>query len=249
MTMQLWCGSNLGRLKFALRRYVVFYAPLTDSLDFMGHEPVTHTRGSGFTRMGRDGLSHVIGVDVPKFDYAGETPYGLWVASGTTVGWSGLNGLNDANTLIWFEDHVPKSTPANTNPVNSSGFWAGNLNVHIKHLCKFNLVLNGADIVTVQQALTDLVMDIPLPTPPTPPTPVSGTAVYYVFPGRNGVSTVFSLPSTPNINSLLIFAHGVSCQRVASSPGNMEYILSGTTVTMGMAPSSSGAPFFAQYFT
>ena len=102
---------------------------------------------------------------------------------------------------------------------------------------------------TVQQALTDLVMDIPLPTPPTPPTPVSGTAVYYVFPGRNGVSTVFSLPSTPNINSLLIFAHGVSCQRVASSPGNMEYILSGTTVTMGMAPSSSGAPFFAQYFT
>ena len=246
--MQLWCGSNLGRLAFSLRRFVTFYAPLTDSLDFMGVDPVAFARGTVVARLGRDGLGHTVPMHVPKFDYVGEQPYGLYMDAAVDISWSPLNALHDANTVIWFEDAVPKSTPANANPVNSAGHWGGNRNIHLKHLTKFNLTLGGPDIVTVQQALADVATEIPLPEPPTPPTPVTGTPVYHVFTGRNGSNTVFTLPSTPNINSLLIFAHGVSCQRVASAPQAMEYTISGVTVTMGMAPSAAGAPFFAQYF-
>src|SRR5215475_860446 len=126
MTMQLWCGSNLGRLTFSLRRFVSFYAPLQDSLDFMGIDPIAYSRATTGFRLGRDGLNHNIGANVPEFDYNGELPLGLFVQSGVSVQWSTLNALNDANTLVWFEESVPKSTPANTNPINSSGFWAGN---------------------------------------------------------------------------------------------------------------------------
>jgi hypothetical protein len=235
MNLQLWTTSRLGRLTSALRREVTFYAPLLEHLDFLGIEPCTFTRPGSAGAVRRDGVSHAVGPNVPRFDYAGETMLGLMLQTGETLQYSVANVLDNANTLVWFENNVAKSSPTNGYPFNSSGQWAGNLSVHITHVCKFKRILTNAEINTVQAALAEVVQIIP--PPPTPPVFSVGLFVNEV-PAGSG--TTFTLSSNPDLNSLIVCAHGVVLKRVASAPGAMEFTAGGTgnrTLTFGMSVS------------
>ena len=237
MDLQLWTTSRLGRLTPALRREVTFYAPLLESLDFLGVEPVVFTRATSSVAVRRDGLDHAIAANVPRFNYAGETQLGLMMQAGESLEYSVANFLDNINTLIWFEENAPKSTPTNMNPFTSSGLWGGTLNVHIKQIIKFKRILTNAEINSVQAALAEVVQVIP--APPTPPAVSPGVFVNEV-PAGSG--TVFTLSNNPNLDSLIVCAHGVVLKRVASAPGNLEYVASGTgnrTLTFGMSVSGT----------
>jgi len=237
MDLQLWTISRLGRLTAALRREVTFYAPLLESLDFLGVEPVVFTRATSSVAVRRDGLDHPIAANVPRFNYAGETQLGLMMQAGESLEYSVANFLDNANTLIWFEEGAAKSTPTNMNPFTSSGLWGGTLNVHIKHIIKFNRILTNAEINSVQAALAEVIQVIP--PPPTPPVVSPGVFVNEV---PAGAGTVFTLSNNPNLNSLIVNAHGVVLKRVASAPGVMEYTAGGTgnrTLTFGMSVSGT----------
>jgi hypothetical protein len=237
MDLQLWTTSRLGRLTSALRREVTFYAPLLESLDFLGVEPMTFTRAGSSTATRRDGVAHYVAPNVPRFEYAGETMLGLPLQAGESLQYSVANFLDNVNTLIWFEENAAKSTPTNTNPFTSSGLWGGTLNVHIKHVIKFKRILTNAEINSVQAALAEVIQVIP--APPTPPAVSPGVFVNEV-PAGSG--TTFTLSNDPNLNSLIVCAHGVVLKRVASAPGNLEYVASGTgnrTLTFGMSVSGT----------
>jgi hypothetical protein len=238
MDLQLWTISRLGRLTPALRREVTFYAPLLESLDFLGVEPVIFTRATSSVAVRRDGLDHPIAANVPRFNYSGETQLGLMLQPGESLQYSVANFLDNANTLIWFEEGAPKSTgPTQAPPFTSSGLWGGTLNVHIKHIIKFNRILTNAEINSVQAALAEVIQVIP--PPPTPPVVSPGVFVNEV-PAGSG--TTFTLSNNPNLASLIVNAHGAVLKRVASAPGNLEYVASGTgnrTLTFGMSVSGT----------
>lgn len=245
MDLQLWTTSKLSRIRpISLRREITFYAPLLESLDFLGIEPVIFTRASSSVAVRRDGLDHTIAANVPRFNYSGEVNLGLMLQAGESLQYSVANFLDNLNTIIWFEENAPKSTPTNMNPFGSDGSWGGNRNLHIKHICKFNRVLTNAEINLVQSTLAEVIQVIP--PPPTPPVVSPGVFINEV-PAGSG--TVYTLSNNPNLNSLIIDAHGATLKRVASAPGNMEYTASGTgnrTITLGMAPSGT-APFQSWY--
>jgi hypothetical protein len=178
-----------------------------------------------------------VGVNVPRFNYSGETQLGIALTTGEVLQYSVANVLDNSNTLIWFENAAPKSTPTNTNPFSSSGIWVGNLNNYITHITKFKRILTNAEINTVQAALAEVIQVIP--PPPTPPVVSPGVFVNEV-PAGSG--TVFTLSNDPNLNSLIVNAHGAVLKRVASAPGNLEYVASGTgnrTLTFGMSVSGT----------
>ena len=250
MNLQLWTTSKLGRIPYSLRKDIYFFAPLTESLEFMGIEPVAFARAALSTRIGRDGLVHQVAANVPSFNFNVEQPRGLWMFAGETLQFSPANGLNDSNTLIWFEDEVPKYTPQDANPIASTGHWVGRLDVVVKYLLKAKRQLTVAEIFQIQDALADVPF-VP-PEPPTPPATVDvGIFVTEVPAGtRNGSNVTFTLSNDPILDSVLLNCFGVTLRRVTSGPANMEYTLSGTgnrTVTMGLAPLASGYPFFAIY--
>jgi hypothetical protein len=56
---------------------------------------------------------------------------------------------------------------------------------------------------------------------------------------KNGSNTAFTIPDTPDLQTLLIIFNTSNLKRVVSAPGIMEYIISGTTVTLGLAPNST----------
>lgn len=250
MAFQFWTTSNLGKLSFSLRRDVRFYAPLIDNLDFMGIDPVTFSRASTSTALRRDGLVHNVAANVPRFQYTAETALGLAITAGETLQFSAQNGLDDSNTLIWFEDRAPKSTPTQANPFSSAGIWTGVLNFHISHILKASRVLANSEITTIQSALLDVVQVIP--PPPEPPIfGVSSFKTEVPSPAPNGINVTFTLSQDPNLDAILLFYSGLSLKRVASSPGDKEYMLSGTgnrTITMGLAPDPA-FPFFTHYVT
>lgn len=255
---QLWTASKLGRLSLSLRKKIIFFAPLTESLDFMGIDPVSFTYfldglPQGNVRIGRDGLLHNLPAHTPRFDFNGEVPLGLYNTSGTNLQWSAANGLDNINTVIWFEDDVPKSTLTDFIPVSSAGYWIGPLNKHVKYLTKADRMLTAAEVAEIFTAFLDTVQVVPIPVPEPGITVDHGTFTREIPAGtRNGTNTVFTLANDPIIDSCMLAAHGITCQRVASAPGNMQYTLSGTgnrTVTMGLAPAATGAPFFIMYNT
>lgn len=247
---QLWTVSKLGKLPWSIRKDVRFYAPLTESLDFYGIDPVTFTRGIVSTRVGRDGLTHNIGADTPQFNFLGDFPQGLWWMSGQVLQYAAANTLNDGNTLIWFEDSNPRSTPTNPNVFDASGSFGGPVNHSYKEIFKANRLLSNAEINEIQFALADVVQVFPPPI--EPPETNIGVFIKETPSGiRNGSNTVFSLSQTPEVASVLVVAHGVTLEQVASSPGNMQYTLSGVgskTLTLGMAPVAATI-FFVQYVT
>lgn len=264
--MNLWTVSKLTQLPFSIRRKLRFYAPLIESLDFMGVDmdaspiglvpvpAVSFVRASTSSAIWRDGASHFVDQHVPRFEYDAFTqlPLGLKLSPGETLTFSPANELHNADTLIWFEENTAMSTPAQTNRFNSSGSWVGSTNVHIKHVVKAGMALSVSEINQIQSTLRDSALDIYIPIEePSAFIPAVGQFHIDLFPGqtRDGEITVFTLEFEPVIESLLIFAHAGVPEQVASSPGFMEFTLSGAqnkTVTMGLAPNME-VPFFAQY--
>ena len=250
MNLQLWTVSKLTRLPFALRRDLRFYAPLQEHLDFYGIDPVTFARTGAANATWRDGQTHSVPANNPRFEYSGELPLGLLVESGETLQYASANGLDDANTLIWFEEDSPKSTPTNSNPFSSTGIWTGNLDIHVKHVTKAIRVLSNAEIVTIQNALDDIDQAIAPPPPPPAPGATPGSFFKEVPAGvRNGSNVTFTLSNDPELDSLLVICFGVVLERVASAPAEMEFTAGGTgnrTLTLGLGPTTD-YPFFAQY--
>src|SRR5215467_7983728 len=163
MALQLWTTTRLLGLDISLKRKIKFYAPLQNSLDFYGTDAVTFTRASTGTRVGRDGLTYTVAVNVPAFNYNGETPLGLVMGSTENLSYNAANGLNDANTVIWFESLVPMSTPTNSNPWTSAGAWAGNRSIYLSHVVKADSILANSEINKIQSALQDVIQVIPAP--------------------------------------------------------------------------------------
>ncbi len=56
---------------------------------------------------------------------------------------------------------------------------------------------------------------------------------------KNGVNTVFSIPDVPDLNTLVVIFNTSGLYRVASAPTIMQYMISGTTITLGLAPNST----------
>jgi len=244
--LQLWTTSNLQRLDYSIRKKIVFYAPLTEHLDFHGVEPFLYTWSGSANVVYRGGARTITGP-APVFNFSGETPAGLLANTGITFRFNAANGLNDANTLIWFEDRVPKSTPTNTNPIDSGGNWAGNVPVFVSHLTKANSILANSEINAIQTALLDMAQVIP--AQPTPPVSAAGTFVLETPAGtKNGVNKTFTLSQTPITQSLLVAWAGLWLKQVGSSPQELQYTISGTTLTLGSAP-AVGHDLTAQYVT
>src|SRR5690242_14290916 len=122
MNLQLWTISNLQRLDYSIRQKITFYAPLTEHLDYYGIDPVTYTWTGSTAATYRQG-ARTITAPAPIFNFSGETPNGIFVNHPSVIlQFSAANNLNNANTLIWFESRVPKSTPTNTNFVDANGY-------------------------------------------------------------------------------------------------------------------------------
>lgn len=243
--LQLWTDSKISRLGYALRRDLLFYAPLLHSLDFYGIDPAVYTRAGTTSAAHRRG-SVTIAANVPPFEWDGESPLGLYLASPASLQFPPENALDDADTLIWFEDGVPMSTPTDNNPFDGSGNWAGNLDIHLKHLIKAARVLANSEINEIQTILAAVAQAIP--EPPTPPVAQVGSFVTET-PAHVG-GAVYELSQDPDLNSLLVAAHGgLFLKRVASSPGTLEFVASGSgnrTLTLGLAPSPA-SNIVAQY--
>jgi hypothetical protein len=56
---------------------------------------------------------------------------------------------------------------------------------------------------------------------------------------KNGSNTVFTIPDTPDLNTLLIVFNTSNFKRVVSAPAIQEYTISGSTITLGLAPNST----------
>lgn len=63
---------------------------------------------------------------------------------------------------------------------------------------------------------------------------------------KNESNVTFTLSNTPDLGTLDIFLNGQSLYRVPSSPQAGEYLISGTTITMGLAP-KAGDRLWAVY--
>ena len=240
--LNFWTISNLQRLDYSIRKKIVFYAPLTESLDFYGIDPCTYTRAGNSTVDYRGG-SRTVGANVPTFNFTGETPNGIYLAAaGTTLTFYSANVLNNANTVIWFENRTPKSTPTQTNPFDAGGNWTGNLSISVSHICKANAVLANSEINAIQAALLDVpVQDIP--APPAPPVSTSGSPITETPSGsRDGSNKTFILSQSPDLGSLEVFWAGLYLKRVASAPDTLEFTAGGIgnrTLTLGSAPEST----------
>lgn len=246
MALQLWTISNLQRLEYSIRKKIVFYAPLTEHLDFYGVEPVTYSWSGTGPVTYRGGVRTITGP-APAFNFSGETPFGIYVNTGVTLQFSAANGLNNANTLVWFENRVPKSTPTNANPFNSSGVWTGNQDLFVSHIAKANAVLANSEINAIQAALLDVIQTIPIP--PAPPAVEVGSFVNETPSGaRNGSNTSYTLSFTPDPDSLIVAWAGLFLKQVGSSPAALQYTVSGTTLTLGSAPLAEH-DLTAQYVT
>lgn len=150
---QIFTASLLNRITQPLRASVIFYAPLEVSLGFMGIEPCTFTRAGTSTATWRDGASHTVAVDEPRFEWSAGLPVGmLLTASAPTesLQFASANALHDSNTLFWIQEGVVKKTPTDTNPINSSGVWIGASGSHIRRMLKFDKILTAAELVYVE---------------------------------------------------------------------------------------------------
>lgn len=154
-TAIIFVDSKLNGLDYDLRNDCYFYAPLEHDLIFYGYGNVTFTRATASTATWRDGGSHDVAINEPRFEYSGETLLGLAINTATeTLTYDTDNDLSGSGTLCWLQDNVFKSTPSTTNPFNGSGVYTGTSGVHISNICKFNRVLTAGEIGLVQAALT-----------------------------------------------------------------------------------------------
>lgn len=153
-TAYVFLSSRLNNLRYTLRKYVYFYAPLEHELTFYGYKSVTFTRAGASTATWRDGASHTVAANEPRFEYSGETVSGFAFTTGEALTYDTDNSLDDSNTICWLFDGVYKSTArGDTNPFNASGSWTGG-NGHIMHIVKFNKVLTAAEDNEVEVAIS-----------------------------------------------------------------------------------------------
>ncbi len=145
-TLQILTATPLNNLNYTLRKNCYFYASLEHELTFYGYGGVTFTRAGSTVATWRDGASHTVAANQPRFEYNAETPVGMAIASSETLTFDPTNNLHDSNTICWIQDEVYKSTKrGDSNPFNSSGVWIGSTGVNIKRLVKFNKVLSTAE--------------------------------------------------------------------------------------------------------
>lgn len=238
---QLLTISPLQKIDWEIRRWLKFYAPLTESLDVFGLDPVIYTR-AGTLAVTQRGGARTIAANIPAFEFDGEMPLGFKITTGATLQFNEENELDDANTVIWCEESVWKSTPTNSNPISNSGHWAGNFDVHVKHLVKAKRVLANSEINIIQSALEDVIPEQVIPPPP-PPVGEVGTLITEVPTHIGG--GVYTASQDVDVNSLLVFTHGgLSLMRVASNPQQLQYTFTAPrTITPGLAPSPANQIF------
>jgi hypothetical protein len=219
----------------------------------MGIDGVTFTRASTSTAIRRDSFIHAVAVNVPRFQYGPdangyyELNLGIAMTSGESLSFAVENLLSNSNTLVWFEDRVPKSTPTNSNPFNSSGVYVGNLGIHVSHVCKADSVLANSEITAIQAAL----LDVPPQTLPNPPPSVSNIGTFVTETPSGGTGTVFTLSQNPDLNSLIVSWGGLYLKRVTSSPAELQFTANGTgnrTITLGSSV-VAGQSIVASYVT
>lgn len=153
--------AKMNSLHYTIRRYLSFYAPLEYDLEYVGI-PGTYSTfsraGLSSTAVWRDGASHNVDIDAPRWEYSGSNVLGLAINTGTeTLRYSPANNLHDTTsyTLCWLEDNVYKSTKrGNATPFNSSGIYVGNNGVHIRQLVQFKKILTTAEDNHVELSLT-----------------------------------------------------------------------------------------------
>lgn len=151
----IYMGSKLNNLNYILRKSVYFYAPLENDLIFYGYGSCSFTRTSATTATWRDGATHAVAANKPRFEYSGDTYLGLAINTATeTLSYSTSNVLNDSNTIIWLENAVVKSTLTHSNPFNSSGVYIGTSGVHIRQIVKLNKVATTAEVSLIGSVLT-----------------------------------------------------------------------------------------------
>lgn len=154
-TAQILISSKLNKMDWNLRKNVYFYAPLEYDLVFHGYGACTYTRtGTTSTAIWRDGASHAVDTNKPRFEYSGDNTIGIAINTATeTLAFDTQNLLSNSNTLIWLENNVLKSTPTNTN-IFTGSTYSGSTGVHLKHLIKFSRVLSASEISYVGGLLT-----------------------------------------------------------------------------------------------
>lgn len=148
---QVLSVALLNSLPSVLYKDVTFYGEFLHHLDFLGIGTAAITRASSQNATWRDGGSHSVAANLPRFEYTGETAKGLLINSGASETFTvdPLNDLDNASTLFWKEDGVTKNTPTNTNPFDNSGVWIGTNNIHVSHVLKFNRTLTAVELTLV----------------------------------------------------------------------------------------------------
>lgn len=154
--MQILTNSKLNKLNYTLRKSVYFYSPLEHDLSSFCYGSPSFTRSGATVATWRDGGSHTVIANSPRFEYSGETVLGMAInTSSETLTFDTDNALSDGNDICWLEDNVYKSTyNGDSNPFNGSGEYAGTSGVHVSHFVKFNKSLTAAENSQVEEALT-----------------------------------------------------------------------------------------------
>lgn len=154
-SIQILVSSKLNKLRYDLREFVYFYAPLEHTLDFYGYGETTFTRAGSTVATWRDGASHTIEANEPRMEYSGESVLGLGInTSSEALNFTTANSLHDSNTLAWMQNGVYKSTKrGDTNIFNSSGDYIGPSGVHITDIVKYNKQITSAEDVETETAL------------------------------------------------------------------------------------------------
>jgi len=176
---QIFALAPVNRLQASIRSCLSFYAPLEMSLAYMGIEACTFTRAGTSTATWRDGASHNVGANEPRFEWSGGEPLGLLLNPvSETLQFAAANLLHDSNTLVWIEEGVFKSTTAysiaraaafdpgafseafdvadtiedvvpESNTFNSSGVWTRAGSAHRRRIAKFNRALTSDEVAYV----------------------------------------------------------------------------------------------------
>lgn len=232
---QLLTISPLQKLDWELRRWLKFYAPLTESLDFWGVDPATYSRAGTLSAVQRGG-TRTIAANVPPFEFDDELPLGVKITAGAVLQFGALNDLDDASSLIWVEEGVWKSTPTDTNPFANTGVWSGNVDVHVKHVVKAKRALANSEINAIQIALEDTVPAQVIP----PPAPTFTLGTFITETPTHLGNGVYQTSQAVDLTTLLVFAHGgIALKRVASDPEQLQFTAGGTdnrTITPGLVP-------------
>lgn len=140
--------SKLNRFPHSLFKDIIFYGEFTHHLDYYGVGEATLARATAQNATWRDGATHSVAANKPRFEYSGSTALGLLINSAVseTLTIPVANNLHNANTLFWKENNVTFYTTVTTNPFDNTGLWTGTDNIHISHVLKFNRVLTAVEI-------------------------------------------------------------------------------------------------------